>query len=439
MKINGYNEIYNYYKDSKYRINDRPFIPVLVGGDIFIYSMAVMFYESLGVMPVVLIAQDVKVVTTTKFAFIKTVSKTDDDKLLLSELELLSKSFENVNPYMFVMGTGDWYARNLSKNADFLHHIGFVTPYCDYKTFDEITQKEVFQSICSKLNIPVPHTYFLDCDSEKSEINPCDHGFNYPVIAKPSNSAEWHYVDFPQKAKIMTVNSDEGLEEIYTTLRSSCYNKQLLVQDMIPGFDESLYSITCFAWQGHVVFSILGHVLLQDHAPSAIGNPVVIVGNTEMPEWKERLLLQAESFLKEIKYSGFANFDIMYDSRDDTYRFLEVNARLGRNSWYVNLAGVDLPKIIVDYFVKSSLADSTKNSPLITSNEVFHGNRDFVFKMVPNCVISKYAADCPDKIQALSKNADRSPATYHGDCLKHRFWGWITNFNQINKFKKYVG
>ena len=133
----------------------------------------------------------------------------------------------------------------------------------------------------------------------------------------------------------------EELSHIYAELRESCYDKDLLVQDMIPGFDESLYSITCFAWQGNVEFSVLGHVLLQDHAPSAIGNPVVIVGDTEMPDWKVKLLDDAKRFLEHVGYTGFANFDVMYDSRDDTYKFLEVNARLGRNSWYLDIAGID--------------------------------------------------------------------------------------------------
>ena len=46
----------------------RGVLPVIVGGDLFVYSMCRMFFESYGLKPLLLIAEDVKIVTTTKFA-----------------------------------------------------------------------------------------------------------------------------------------------------------------------------------------------------------------------------------------------------------------------------------------------------------------------------------------------------------------------------------
>ena len=59
--------------------------------------------------------------------------------------------------------------------------------------------------------------------------------------------------------------------------------------------------------------------------------------------------------------------------------------------------------------------------------------------MVPDTVIRRYAASCADKDYALSGKADESPVLCKADTLGHRFWGWITNMNQIRKFKRYVG
>lgn len=422
--------------DKRTNTDGKPVVPVIVGGDLFVYSMCRMFFENIGIKPLVLIAEDVKIVTTTKFAKIMYVKGTDDEETLLGALKSISDVIGD-KAILHVLGTGDWYARTFSKNADILHSWGYTNPYCGYDLFDSITQKGIFQNICDELDIEHPATYAMPCDKSVDAVAPSACPFNYPVIAKPSNSAAWHYVEFDGKAKVMTIDTPDELTRIYDTLRDSCYDKDLLVQDMIPGFDESLYSITCFAWNGHVEFSVLGHVLLQDHAPSAIGNPVVIYGDTDMPEWKTKLLDDAKRFLEHVKYTGFANFDVMHDSRDDIYKFLEVNARLGRNSWYLNLAGIDLPKVIIDHWI----APSTGKSIVETygeKNEPQHAKRSFAFKMVPDSVIKKYAADGHDKDYVLSKEADESPVLCKNDTFKHRFWGYVTNMNQIRKFKRFV-
>lgn len=418
----------------------RGVLPVIVGGDLFVYSMCRMFFESYGFKPLVLIAEDVKIVTTTKFAEIMYVKGTDDEPTLLGALKSVADAVSDRDCAFYVMGTGDWYARTFSKNAELLRSWGYTNPYCDYGLFDSITQKGVFQGICDELGIAHPATYTLPCDKSVDAVDPLACPFSYPVIAKPSNSAAWHYVEFDGKAKIMTVGTPEELSRIYAELRESCYDKDLLVQDMIPGFDESLYSITCFAWQGNVEFSVLGHVLLQDHAPSAIGNPVVIVGDTEMPDWKVKLLDDAKRFLEHVGYTGFANFDVMYDSRDDTYKFLEVNARLGRNSWYLGIAGIDLPRVIMDHWIAPSAKSGGKASQTYGfTGEPQHAVKSFSFKMVPDSVIRKYAADCPDREYALSDRADESPVMCREDSIAHRFWGFVTNMNQIRKFRRFVG
>lgn len=415
----------------------KPVVPVIVGGDLFVYSMSRMFFENCGIKPLVLIAEDVKIVTTTKFAKIMYVKGTDDEKTLLGALKSISDTISDI-AVLHVLGTGDWYARTFSKNSELLRSWGYTNPYCDYSIFDSITQKGIFQGICDELGIDHPLTYAMPCDKSIDAVSPSACPFSYPVIAKPSNSAAWHYIEFDGKAKVMVINSQDELARVYDTLRDSCYDKDLLVQDMIPGFDESLYSITCFAWNGHVEFSVLGHVLLQDHAPSAIGNPVVIVGDTEMPTWKAKLLDDAKRFLEHVGYTGFANFDVMHDSRDDTYKFLEVNARLGRNSWYLNLAGIDLTKVIIDHWVAPSVGKDVIDT-YGTDAEPQHAYRRFAFKMVPDSVIKRYAAECDDKDYALSSNADESPVLCKTDSVKHRFWGFVTNMNQIRKFKRFVG
>lgn len=89
-----------------------------------------------------------------------------------------------------------------------------------------------------------------------------------------------------------------------------------------------------------------GVVCLQDHDPTALGNPLCIMGERE-----EEIIACAKRFLKEVGYRGFANFDIKLDERDGAFRFFEVNTRCGRNTYYLSLGGVNFVELIVREFL----------------------------------------------------------------------------------------
>ena len=130
------------------------------------------------------------------------------------------------------------------------------------------------------MDIPYPTTYVYNCGEE----NDLNFTFDYPVIAKTANSAMYHYAEFPGKKKVFRFQNEEPLREMLNNLEKSSYNYKFLIQDCIPGGDEFMRVLTCYSDQnGKVVFASLGHSLLEDHSPGAIGNPVAII-NEQNPE-----------------------------------------------------------------------------------------------------------------------------------------------------------
>ncbi|WEV69816.1 ATP-grasp domain-containing protein [Bifidobacterium sp. ESL0775] len=395
--------------------------PVILGADTLGYSYVRCFNELYGITSIVLSAADQRFVSRSRFTDYRIVKHIDQESVLIDYLMALGKQLEG-HKIPILLGSGDWYARIFSKNKEKLSRY-FIVPYIDFDLLDSITQKETFYNICEELGIPYPKTQSYDCSDPNATI-PVDE-FTYPVIAKPSNSARYHYAEFPGKEKVYTIQTPQKLQEVFEQLKASVYDKELLVQDCIPGDDSHLRSITCFSdAEGNVKVSCVGQVLLQDHLPSAIGNPLCIIDDVQ-PE----LLEQAAKFLKHVHYEGYSNFDAKYDERDGTYRFFEINTRPGRNTYYLTLAGQNFAKLFVDYYVLGKKLDTVA------------ANKPFLFRMVPTSVIKGYVAE-PQRSRALKRirsGAAGNPLFYRKDTFTHWFWSVINYYHQIIKFHKLLG
>ena len=396
--------------------------PVLLGGDILTYTWVRCFNEAYGLKSIVLASSDPKPISRSRFCDFHIVEGIDEDEVCFNALMSLGKDLVEKGKVPLVLGTGDWYARALSQHKPELERY-FVVPYIDFDLLDRITQKEEFYRICEELDIPYPKTWSFDCADPSVRI-PADE-FSYPVIAKPSNSARYHYADIPNKKKVFTIESAEELTELFTNLQHSCYDRELIVQDLVPGSDDGLRTITCFSdASGDVRVWSTGHVLLEDHMPTAIGNPVCI-----LLERNDQIAEQAARFIKHVGYRGFSNFDVKYDPRDDTYRFFEVNTRAGRNTYYMKLGGVQIASLIVDeYVLGRPIEERVACDPA-------------VYTVVPRLVVWKTVADKGARSRALAlfdQGKAKNPMFYHADTLRHGFWARLQYLNQIRKFKRYV-
>lgn len=396
--------------------------PVLLGGDILTYTWVRCFSHTYGIRSIVLASSDAKAISRSKFCDYRIVENIDQDDVCLAELRRVGAELVAAGKVPLVLGTGDWYARTLSQHKEELSQ-WFVVPYIDFELLDQITQKERFYAICEELGIAYPKTWSFDCSDTSATIPAED--FSYPVIAKPSNSARYHYADIPDKKKVFTVESADELRKLYADLQQSCYDRELIVQDLVPGADDGLRTITCFSDRnGDVRVWATGRVLLEDHMPTAIGNPVCI-----LLDRNDEIAAQAARFLKHVGYRGFSNFDVKFDPRDNTYRFFEVNTRPGRNSFYMQIGGANIARLIVDEYVLGRV---------IPEQVACDGG---VYTVVPRYVVRRTVADKQARRRALSffdQGKAKNPMFYHADTLAHGFWARLQYLNQIRKFKRYV-
>lgn len=411
----------------------KTFRPVVLGADVLGYSYTRQFHETYGVDSIVLAKYDIKFTSRSKWNDYRCVDGVEREEELLAYLkETIAPECRAEGRKPLLVASGDWYAEILSKNKSELTAAGFAVPYNDYSLFSVITMKEKFYGLCSELGIPYPKTWLVACGEGLDPIPGIDvisdeviDGHEYPMIVKPANSAEWHYAEFEGKRKIHTVNSPAELRKLISDVKGTSYSKYLLVQECLAVRDDSLHSVTVFCEHGEMTLGRVGHVLVQDRSAKGIGNPLVILGE-DCPD----LLDCAARLCKKVGYEGYGNFDVM-DGADGKPRFLEINARPGRNTYYMTLAGVPFVKPIVEKFV---CGNDTRQS--LTSAERAC-DRPFLFCVPPYDIVRKEVTDPVLKQgveESIKAGVAKSPLLNSEDSLAQRLYARLNRVNFHSKF-----
>ncbi len=396
--------------------------PVVCGADILGYSYVRCYAEAYGIKPIVLSAIDVKVTSSSKFCDYRVVPGINEEDGFVEAVSALGAEIEAAGKVGIIHGSADWNTRIISAHKEELSQ-WYVVPYIDFGLLDDITQKERFYELCEELGIDYPKTWKLDCANLDATLDAS--AFPYPLIAKPSNSAAYDLLEFPEKKKIYEIETPDELVATYDAVRKSGYRHSLIVQDFIPGGDDAIRSLTTYSdASGDLRVVAGGRVALQDHSPLALGNPVCIVS-----EKVEPIIEGARKFLKHVGYRGYANFDIKYDSRDGSYRFFEVNTRPGKNTFYVSLGGMNFVKPIVEDWVLGQEIPYTE------------AYDSFVYTVVPPKVVrmSVTNEELREQVLAMFKAKQaHNPHDYAPDTAAHKMWAELAYRHQVSKFKQYL-
>lgn len=398
------------------------FLPVILGGDITAYSLVRSFYEEYKIKSLAVnMSQGGPVVMSGLCDSLYYEGLENVDVLIPTLLEIGEKYGKDKK--LMVLGCGDWYVRILIENREVLSKY-YIIPYISEELMNRIVLKDKFYEIMEELSIPYPKTFVYDC-KEKTPL-PATFDFEYPIIAKTANSALYHYAKFEGKKKVFCFDSRSQLDTMLKNLATSSYDYKFLIQDRIPGDDTGMRVLTCYCDKNSDVrFAAFGHTLLEEHTPSALGNPCAIINEVNM-----EVVDQAQRFLKHVGYVGYANFDLKYDPRDGKYKFFEINIRLGRSNYYITGSGFNAVKYLVDEYIYGKQFKGLT----VADNE-------HLFTFVPKYVIKKFVADDELRSRALrlfKEGKWSNPIIFKPDMtLKRHLYVAAYEFNQIKKFNKY--
>ncbi|MEG3033039.1 MAG: carboxylate--amine ligase [Enterococcus sp.] len=394
-----------------------------------VYGMARAFYEEYGMKSTAYASFQLAPTKYSKIVDVNVIPGFDQDPVFIEELlKLAQTKYQDRGIKYLLVACGDGYAELLSQHKEELKEY-YVFAANDYTLFEKLINKVSFYDICEKYQLPYPKTLIITKDMVVDGKLNQDLPFEFPVALKPANSVEWLSVDFEGRKKAFIIDNLSEFNMILDRLYKAGYTSEMIAQDFIPGDDSNMRVLNAYVDQnGHTRFMFLGHPLLEDPAPAAVGNYVVIV-----PDENDAIYQTIKSFLEKINYVGFANFDMKYDRRDGQYKLFEINLRQGRSSFFVTLSGFNLAKYVTEDLVFNSVF-----------RETAYGRKDNPDSKVWLCVHKKvfrrYAKDNADKQYAENLiKAGRFGTTlfYEKDSsirryilMKYAFHNYVTGFKK---------
>ena len=388
-------------------------VPVLVGGDIGAYALARAFHEHAGIRSVVLARVVTRFFAATKLADVRVVDVEDQD-IMVAALVALAR--ERAGERLVLLTNADWYAAAINAARPTLEPLYDIV-LCSPAAFARVESKEAFQHDCESLGIPVPLTVAVT----PSQPLPDDvvarlDTLTYPVVGKASSSADFHFVEFPGKAKVHHLHDRTQVTALIDQLRVAGYAGTFLFQEFIPGDETHMRSLTAYRDRsGTVTLLATGRVLLEEHTAGTLGVPAAIL-TEQYPDAMDAM----ERYLAHIDYHGFANADFKLDPRTGTHVFFEVNPRIGRNNYYVTAAGASpAAHVIADL-------NGVTIEPVRVTAEV-------LYSVVPIRLLLRYLpdADLRRRVKRAARRVLARPLMSPQDRSARRaiaVWGFTLNF-----------
>lgn len=190
--------------------------------------------------------------------------------------------------------------------------------------------KMLTYKLAEQCDIAIPKTFYPKNIKELEQLD-----IEFPAIIKPSIKMPFYNIT---KKKAIQVNDKRELADEYTKAAAAIDVLQtLMIQELIPGGPQNLFSVGCIYQSGELLARIVAQRPRQH--PMDFGHATTFAQTVDIPELEET----ARKILGAMDYCGLAEVEFMLDPRDGKYKLIEINARPW--GWHTIAigAGVDLP------------------------------------------------------------------------------------------------
>ncbi|MEJ2527993.1 MAG: hypothetical protein P8Y49_07955 [Sulfurovaceae bacterium] len=250
--------------------------------------------------------------------YVKQIGNADPVKDAEKVLAILGRFTEEHQGVHILIPTGDEYVEFLSMYRQVLKK-NFLFSLMEHDPSEYLLDKARFAVLCQEHGVLAPRTW--TANSPQSLSDWADKAL-YPCFIKPVCYHKWAKVYGLTKGFVVA-DRDE-LHQIYTQV--SEYVRELIVQEVIEGSDDNIVVLaTYFNSNSNPSQIFTGRKIRQ--YPVGYGTTTCAVS-----EIIKAIIEPSVKVLQAIGYRGVCDVEFKYDSRDDQYKIIEVNPRIGR--WY---------------------------------------------------------------------------------------------------------
>jgi D-aspartate ligase len=177
-----------------------------------------------------------------------------------------------------------------------------------------VADKRLTYAFAAEHNVAVPATWTPRGEDEVAALDCL-----FPAIIKPARRNPFFRLT---GRKAFRANNKDELLALYRSLSKTVPADQLLVQELIPGGPENLYSFAALAEEGEVVAWLVANRRRQH--PMDFGRATTFATTVSNPT----LEAIGRRLLRLLSFGGLCEVEFMWDERDGSSKFLEINARI---------------------------------------------------------------------------------------------------------------
>ncbi|MGP5128003.1 carboxylate--amine ligase [Brachybacterium tyrofermentans] len=395
---------------------------VLLGSGLGVYTLARAFHEEYGVVATVLTKVGIEPMRRSVTCEVIELGGSASDEDLVAAAVDLARERGGVRPQL-LLANADSLVQLMSDHREQLEP-HYVMPILEADVLERLSDKAEFARLCIEHGVATPRTEVIDLSTPReADWQAPGTELPFPVVMKAARTSDMAGVRFEGKKKVWFLESPQELTELVQAIAAAGYTGRLVVQELIPGDDTAEGSITAYTdAAGRVTLLCSARVLLGEHTHDALGRPAAMI---TIPF--DDALEQARGLLEATGYRGYANFDVKRDPRDGTWKFFEVNPRIGRNNFYVSSAGANVSRFVV--------ADAIENRRLDPVTEV----DEILYSLVPMPLLMRYLRDPALKrwVRTVARRGVRNPWTYPADGGWARRYARIVGLNHVRKFLRH--
>ncbi len=250
--------------------------------------------------------------------YVSSIGTADPDKNPEMLIQLLVTFAEKNKGVHILIPTDDESIEFLSNNKNSLSR-NFKFHLLENDTSSLFLNKEKFYTLCQESNMPAPKTW---TSKMGIQLDKWSDNVYYPCFIKPIYVHKWRKVYGLQKG-FLVHDKNELLSKYEDTFKQV---KELIVQEVIEGDDDQIVVFAAdFDQDSNPKQIFTGRKKRQ--YPNGFGTTTSAVSE-DIEEIKE----YAINILQNVGYRGPCDVEFKYDKRDNTYKIIEINQRIGR--WY---------------------------------------------------------------------------------------------------------